>query len=169
MLHGIGQARNKPAAADGYQDHVHIRQLLQNLQADGALSGHDPIVVKGMNKRQPLLIPQAHSLGIGIVVHAVHQHHIGPVAAGGLDLWKWGRRQGCRWWRDVHIPGGKAHALGMVARGAGDDAPALLLVGQGWRSYSMRPQLGRRRSFAGSRPSDKLQSGTRPGACSTGV
>ena len=141
MLHGIGQARNKPAAADGYQNHVHIRQLLQNLQADGALSGHDPIVVKGVNKRQPLLIPQAHSLGIGIVIHAVHQHHIGPVAAGGLDLGNGGGGRDADGGGDVHIPGGKAHALGMVARGAGDDAPALLLVGQGGDLIVCAPQL----------------------------
>ena len=141
MLHGIGQTRDQSAAADGHQDHVHIRQLLQNLQTDGALTGHDPIVVKGMDKGQPLLIPQAHGLGIGVVIHAVHQHHVGPIAAGGLDLGDRSPGGDADGGGDLHIPGGKAHALGMVACGAGDNAPALLLVGQGGDLIVRAPQL----------------------------
>ena len=136
-----GHTRRQPAAADGHQDHVHIRQLLQNLQTDGALTGHDPIVVKGMDKGQPLLVPQAHGLGIGVVIHAVHQHHVGPIAAGGLDLGNGGGGGDADGGGDLHIPGGKAHALGMVACGAGDNAPALLLVGQGGDLIVRAPQL----------------------------
>ena len=103
--------------------------------------GRDPVVVEGMDKGQPLLVPQAHGLGIGIVIHAVHQHHVGPIAAGGLDLGDRSPGGDTDGGGDLHIPGGKAHALGMVACGAGDNAPALLLVGQGGDLIVRAPQL----------------------------
>ena len=140
-LHGVGETGDQSAAADRHEDHVHIRQLLQNLQTDGTLTGHDVVVIEGVDERQTLLVPQAHRLGVGVVVHAGYQHHVGAVAAGGLDL-----GDGCALGDtdgglDAHVAGGKGHALGVVAGGAGDNAPRLLLIAEGGDLVVRAPQL----------------------------
>lgn len=53
VLHGVGKTCDKPTTADRHEDHVHIGQLLQNFKADGALSGHDMIIVKGWMNVSP--------------------------------------------------------------------------------------------------------------------
>ena len=89
------------------------------------------IIVKRVDERQPLLIPQAHRLGVGVVIHAGHQHHIGSVAAGSLNL-RDGRTLGdADGSLDAHIAGSESYALRVVASGAGDDASCFLLVGEG--------------------------------------
>ena len=47
-LDGGGDTGDQPAAADGYDHHVHIRNLLQQFQAQGALAGYDILVVEGV-------------------------------------------------------------------------------------------------------------------------
>ena len=143
VLHGVGKTGDQPAAADGHEDHVHVRQLLQNFKADGALPRHDAVVVEGMDERQPLLIPQAHRLSVGVVVHAGHQHHVGAVAAGGLDLGDRRALGDADGGLDAHVPGSVGHALGVVPGGAGDDAPRLLLVGEGGDLVVRAPELER--------------------------
>ena len=143
VLHRVGQPRDQSAAADGHEDHIHVRQLLQDLQADGALSGHNAVIVEGVDERQSLLVPQAHRLGIGVVVHAGYQYHVGAVAAGGLDLGDGRALRDADGGLDAHVPGGESHALGVIAGGAGDDAPFLLLVGEGGDLVVRAPQLER--------------------------
>ena len=41
LLDRKGDAADEAAAADGHHDLLHLRQLLQDLQADGALAGDD--------------------------------------------------------------------------------------------------------------------------------
>ena len=142
-LHGVGEAGDEPTAADGHEDHVHIRQLLQNLQADGALAGHDAVIVEGMDEGEALLVPQAHGLSVGIVVHAGDEDHVRAIAAGGLDLGKGRALRDAYRGLDAHIAGGEGHALGVVAGGAGDDAALLLLVGKGGDLVVRAPELER--------------------------
>ena len=130
LLDGEGHAGNQAAAADGHDDRVHIPHLLENLQADGALTGDDLVVVKGVDKGRAGLLLGLDRGGVGVVVGAVHQDHLGPQALGGLHFAD-GRRIG----HIDHAPrplpgGGQRHALGMVAGAAGDDARLLLLLSQ---------------------------------------
>ena len=99
------------------------------------------IIVKRVDERQPLLIPQAHRLGVGVVIHAGHQHHIGSVAAGSLNL-RDGRTLGdADGSLDAHIAGSESYALRVVASGAGDDASCFLLVGEGGDFVIRTPEL----------------------------
>ena len=131
LFDSFGHAGDQSAAADGGDDHVNVRQLLQDLQTDGALTGHNAVVIERMNKGIALLIPQTDRLGIGVVVHAGHQHHLRAVAAGGLDLGQRCALGDTDDGVDPHVPGGIRHALGVVSGTAGDDTPALLLIAEG--------------------------------------
>lgn len=56
VLDGIGNAADESAAADGDHHLAHIRQLLQDLQANGTLSGNDVGIVEGMGKGIAVLL-----------------------------------------------------------------------------------------------------------------
>ena len=94
-----------------------------------------------MDEGELLLLAQPHGLRVGVVVYAGHQHHVGTVAAGGLDLAQ-GRPLGdADGGGDAHVAGGEGHALRVVSGGAGDDAPLFLLVGEGGDLVVSPPQL----------------------------
>ena len=128
MFDGIGRARNESAAADRHQKDVAIGQLPAQLQTDGALAGHDAVIIERMDEGELVLITEPNGLRIGIVIYAGHQHHMGAVAAGGLDLAQ-GRSFGnADGGGNAHIAGGKGHTLSVVSGGAGNDAPRLFLI-----------------------------------------
>ena len=141
VLNGIGRPRDQSASADGHEEDVAVRQLSAQLQTDGALPGHDPIVVEGMDEGELLLLAQPRGLRVGVVVHPGHQHHIGTVAAGGLDLAQGRPLRNADGGGNAHAAGGKGHALCVVSGGAGDDAPLFLLVGEGGDLVVSPPQL----------------------------
>ena len=141
VLDGKSHAGNEPAAADRHQKNVAIRELPVQLQGNGALAGHDTIVIEGMDKCEAFLVSQADSLPIGVIVHTGHQHHMGAVAAGGLDLTQGRPLRDADGGRDSHIPGGKGNALGMISRRAGNDAPGLFLIGKGGDLVVCTPEL----------------------------
>ena len=56
-LDGAGDARDQTAAANGHDDGIHIVQLVEDLQTDGALAGDHVLVVKGVDKGVAPLVP----------------------------------------------------------------------------------------------------------------
>ena len=127
LLHRKGDAADETAAPDGHHDLLHVRQLLQDLQADGALAGDHQRVVERVGEGVALLLRQPLRLRRRVVIDAGHQHHLCAVATGGLHLAD-GRPGGHADHRLDPQPGcGQGNALGVVPRRAGDDAPGRLL------------------------------------------
>ena len=54
--HGRGDARQQAAAAERRDDGVDVRQIFEDLEADGAVAGDEPIVVERMDEvsRHPI-------------------------------------------------------------------------------------------------------------------
>ena len=130
LLDGIGHAGDEAAAADGHDDRIHIPHLLEDLQADGSLAGDDLVVVKGVDEGSASLLLGFHRSGVGVVIGAGHQHHLGAQALGGLHLADGGRIGHVDHALRPLAGGGQGDALGVVAGAAGDDSGLLLLVAQ---------------------------------------
>ena len=129
-LDGERHARAQTAAAQGH-DHVgDVRHVFEDLKTDGALSAQHFVIVERRHVDHAFGIAQFLRVGGGFIEHLAAQHHISAVSLGGVHLQ---RRRDLR-----HADGGLRatltgrvrHALGMVARGSGDDAVSQLLVGQ---------------------------------------
>ena len=118
-----GHAGGKPAAADGHQDVVHQRQLLDDLHGDGALAGGDAQVVERVDERVAVFLGQLHGVLIGLVVNVAVQNHLGAEVLRALDLDE--RRGGGHDDGGLHAValGGVGDALRMVA-GRRRDEPA---------------------------------------------
>ena len=131
LLDSVADAGDKTAAANGGDDDIHVLQLIEDLKADGTLSCHDGGIVKGMDEGIVMLVTETDGLGVGIVIDTGNEDNLCAVAAGGLNFGK-----GCAFGdaddgMDAHVAGGESHALCVVAGRAGNDATALLLLGQG--------------------------------------
>ena len=129
-LDGEGDAADQAAAADGADHLLHVGELLQNLQADGALAGNDVGVVEGMGEGVAVELGQAVGLPGSVVIHAGDQDHFRAVALGGLHLADGGAGGHADDGLDAQLGGGQGDALGVVAGGAGDDTALGLIGGQ---------------------------------------
>ena len=141
LLHGVGHAADEPAAADGDHHLLHLRQLFQDFQADGALPGDDERVVEGVGEGIALLPAEALGLRRRVVIHAGDQHHLGAVAFRGLHLADGGPGGHADDGGDAQPGGGQGDALGVVPGGAGDDALLRLLRRQGSDFVEGSPEL----------------------------
>ena len=56
-LHRQAHATREPAAADGHDDRLDVRPLLQHLEADRALAGDDPLIVERWTKNRSRAAP----------------------------------------------------------------------------------------------------------------
>ena len=141
MLHGKGDAADKTAAPDGDHHLLNLRELFQDLQADGALAGNDQGVVEGMGKGIAVLRHQPFRFSGGVVIDAGDQNDLCAVAPGGLHFadGRPGRHTDDGF--DAQLRGGPGDALGVIARRAGDDAAGRLLPGQGANFVVGAPQL----------------------------
>ena len=130
MLYRIGHARDEPAPANGYHNSFHIAHLLQSLKADGALPGDHLVVVERVDEGCACFLLAAHGSFICIIIGALDKADFRPKALGGFHL-----ADGSAVRHEDHALRalarcGKSHALRMVAGAAGDDARALLLLGE---------------------------------------
>ena len=129
-LDGKGDAGDQSAAAHRHHHSVHIRQLVEDLQANGSLPGDDLLVIVRVDKGHVVLLLQLHGLVVGFVVGAGHKADLRAQIFGVFHL-----HQGCavRHTDDAAdaAPGSRQrHALRMVARRAGNDALGALLLGK---------------------------------------
>jgi len=122
-------ARDQATAADGDEHRVEVRQLLQQLDRDGALAGDHVAVLEGVDERGAALRLGLHRLQEGFVVAAPRRNHPCAQALDGLHLqlvgvlWHVDRR------RDLEDRGRVSDALAVIA-GAGGDHPGGALPGQ---------------------------------------
>lgn len=96
LLDGQRHAGDQTAAADGDHDLLHFGKLLQDLQTDGALTGNDIGIVKGMREGVAVLLGKTLGLPGGIIIDTGNQNYLGAIAAGGLPPWRWVRPRACR-------------------------------------------------------------------------
>ena len=130
MLHGVCHAGDQPAAADGHDDGLRVTHLLEDLKADGALPCDHFIVVERVDEGRARFLLAAHGGFISVVVCAVNEADLSAEALCGFHL---ADGRAVRHEHDAFcaLPrGSKRNALRMVARTAGDDAGALLFIGQ---------------------------------------
>ena len=129
-LDGEGHAGDESAAAHRHDDGVHIGQLVEDLEADGALPGDDLLVIVGVDEGHARLFLQLDSLVVGIVIGAGHEADLRAEVLGVLHL-----HDGCAVRHTDDAPdapagSGQRHALRVVACRAGDDALVALLLGE---------------------------------------
>ena len=118
---------DQSAAAGRNEDHVDKRQVAQDLERDGALAGHDVLVIERMDELRAGLLADLAGLGVGFVIDVARQNDISAVALGRGDL---GDRRGAR-----HDDGGfdadracrEGNALCVVACGGSDDCMQVAL------------------------------------------
>src|SRR3546814_15149413 len=60
-------ARKEPTAADGNDQRVDLRRVLQHFKRDGALSGDDAGFIERMNEGQAPFMFQLAAVGIGVI------------------------------------------------------------------------------------------------------
>ena len=116
------------AAAGADDDGAYVRALLQDLQADRPLAGHDVDVVEGMDQHRTGGLAPSQGLDQGLVHGGAVHAHIGAVGPGRGDL---GDRRAVRHEHRRTGPegaGGQGHALRVVPGARGDHAAGTL----GW-------------------------------------
>ncbi len=125
-----GAAGNQAAAADGDEDDVQVRAVLQHLGGESPLPGHHFEIVEGVHQDEVELAADGGGMLAGLIVALTVQHHLGAELAGMLDLHcrrRLGHDDGHRHPQPMAVIG---QGLGVVA-GRGGDHPALaLLLGQ---------------------------------------
>ena len=129
-LDRVRHAGDQSAAANRAQHHVHVLQLVEDLQADGSLSGDDLVVVKGVDERHAGFVPELQGVSVGVVVGALDQHDLRAQCLGGLDLRNGRTLRHADDRLGAHAGGRQCDALGVIARRAGYDAGIPLLLTQ---------------------------------------
>ena len=123
-------AGGEAAAAHGDDDRADLGALLDDLEADRPLAGHDVRVVEGVDEDGAGPLRVGESLGHGVLHAAAGQHDLCAVAAGGLDLRQRGALGHDHGGRAAEQAGRERDALGMVAGAGRDDAAGPFGVGQ---------------------------------------
>ena len=124
-------AGGQTAAADGHQNDVHIGQVAEDLIGDGALAGGHGQIVEGRDVGHALALGQFHGLGGSVVKRGAVEDDLRSVALGVVHLQHGGGGGHDHRGADACMTGSIGHALGVVARGGGDQAEGLLLLGKG--------------------------------------
>ena len=130
LLNGKRHAGDQSAAADRHNDCVHVCHLIQNFQTDGALSGNDVFVVKGVYKSVVVFLLELYSLVVGIVIDTLDHADLCTVTLGSFYL---GDRSTVRQADEslhVVLCCSQSHTLCVVAGRAGDDTPCLFFFCQ---------------------------------------
>ncbi len=145
LLDRAGDTRRERPAADAHDDHVHVRQVVEDLETDGPLPGQDERVVERRHERQP-------PLGLDLV-HAsprfadvlAKENHFGAVAAARVHLRA--DRAGGHHHHGMNagLVSGQRHCLGVVPRRE--------------RDYSGRPLRVRQRPDLVKRPAHLERAG----------
>ena len=115
-------AGHQATAAGGHHHRAHRRALLDDLQAEGALPGHDVRVVVRVDEHRAGPLGEGQGLGDGVLHAAAVQDDLRPVTPGGLYL---GQRRASGHEHGggaAEPPGGERHPLRVVARAGRHDA-----------------------------------------------
>ena len=85
-LHGTPDTADQPSAADGDENHIQRRILLQKFQPERALSRNDLIVIERMDERGVSLLTLLDCRFAGLVIVRAVQDDIRAVGAGRGEL-----------------------------------------------------------------------------------
>ena len=129
-LDGESHAGDQAAAADGHDDRIHIGQLVQDLQADGALARDDQLVIVGVDEGHAGLLLELDGAVVGVVVGTLDQLYLRAQALGAFHFHNRGTVGHADHTFNAHAGGGQRHALGMVAGRAGDHALGAFFLAQ---------------------------------------
>ena len=125
-----GDSANEPSAADGRDNDLDVRMLLQDFQSQSSLPGDDRVVVESVNQRQSVLPALLDGLFVGFVVIGAVQHNFGAVSASRRNF---RQRRGKRHHDarlDVVPSRVVRDALRMIAGGGGDHATGAFIASQ---------------------------------------
>ena len=125
-LEKAGDAAHQAAAANGYEDGVQLRLLVQQLDGDGALTGDDVLVVVGGD--EGLVALPGGGAGADFGVEGV-AGYAAERDREGLKLLYFAGRSPFRekdGGGDIELGGGAGYGEGVVAGGGGDDAAGAL-------------------------------------------
>ena len=115
---GHRHARGQPPAPHRQDHGVHPGQVLDDLEAQGALAGDHLGVIKGVNEGIPLGHQGLGPLQ-GLPQVPAMEDHFGAVALGGQLLGNGGPLGHDDGGRKAQLGGGEGHALAVVARRGG--------------------------------------------------
>ena len=125
-----GQTGQQTAAANTHNHGVNVRNLLQNLQTDSALTGNNIFIVEGVHEHRAGLFGVALRLRQSLIHGHTVQFNLSTVITGCSNL-----RQ-CRTQRHVNTSlnaqtvSRQSHTLSVVTRARRHDAALLLLLGK---------------------------------------
>src|SRR5690606_29414653 len=125
-----GDPRDEPAAADRHDDVGHIRHLLEDLEGEPALTGHDIRVVERRDDDRARALGELGRRLQRLVDDMAVQHDVGPVVARGLQLRQrhTDRHEDRR--ADAQLARRERDPLGVVSGRRRDDAAGPLLLTQ---------------------------------------
>ena len=127
---GRRDTARESAAAHRHEDDREVRKVLDQFEPDGALARDDPIVVVGRDDRQPPLGGDRLGDLLSLVARGPDDDDLRTIRGHALALDRRRVRRHDDDSRRAEQASGTRHALGMIARGIGDDAVRQLVGGQ---------------------------------------
>ena len=108
----------------------YIRQLVENLQTDGALTSDDILIIERMNEGVAMLVLQLQCLLVGIIIDTRYQTDLCTETLGGFHL----TNRSTLWQTDktLHSHGGgtESYTLSMIASRTGYHTLRLFFIGE---------------------------------------
>ena len=129
-LDGERHTGDQATAANGHDDRIHIGQLVENFQADGALARDDQLVIVRVDEGHTGLLLEFDRAVMGVVVGALDKLDLSAQALGAFHFHNGGAVGHADHAFNAHAGGGQRHALRMVASRAGDHALGALFLRQ---------------------------------------
>ena len=123
-------AGDQAAAADRHDDVLDIGDLLEDLEGERSLAGHDIRVIERRDDDRAGALGECGRALQRLVDDVAVQHDLGAVVAGRLQLGQGDTERHEDRGRDAELAGGERDALGVVARRGCDDAAGALLGAQ---------------------------------------
>ena len=130
VLHIGRNSGDQAAAAHGHEYGVRTGMLVHDLHAHRALTGNDVHIVVGVYPYISAPVRQLRRVFRRMLVGVAVQHHARPEIAHRIDLDARGVPPHHDVGLDAELARRERHALGMVARGCGDDTPGPVRVGK---------------------------------------
>ena len=127
-LHRHCDSGKEPAASRADQHRADVGDLLDDLKAEGALTGHDVDVIERVDQHRTGLFAECARRDERLVDGAACEHDLGAVVAGGLHLGDRGPLRHEDRGAHAESPRSQRHALRMIARARRDDSAQPLLV-----------------------------------------
>ncbi len=131
LFDGAGDSADEASAADGGDDDLDARMLLQDFEAESSLPCDDGVVVESMNQREAFLLTLLDCLFVGFVIVCTVQEDLGAIGASRRNFRERRRQRHDDARRNLMASSMVGDALCMVTRGGGYHSPVSLFLGEG--------------------------------------